>query len=166
MNVGGSLIVGTGDVVIPGTSDIKKDLYAFGAIRTDGTGGQLPVGKDVYSGGNSVANLDITGRLFVPDPATLTRTGVNVAANNIVQLDVPQVSPCPCEAERRVPIVDLVTFARDNNDNDLFVDDPATPGVNEAFDATQWSNPAVTVRPPSTWPAAATTSRASTRGRA
>jgi hypothetical protein len=140
MLVGGSLVVGSGELVLPGTSAVSVDVYGAGSIRTNGAGGQLPVGNDVYVGGAAVANLDVGGRLFKADTTTGI-TSVNVAPANIVSLAVPPVQPCPCDAEQRVPIRALVDFARTQNDNGVF-DDPNTP-ADESFNPDQWADPLV-----------------------
>ncbi len=142
MNVGGSFIVGNGDVVIPGTSEIAGDMYAFGNIQTDGTGGGLPVGNDVYLGGTTISNIEIpNGRLFINDIDATTRTNVIVDQANIFELAIPQVEVCPCSEDRRVPIAALIENARTTNDNGIF-DDPNTP-EDESFDANQWADPGV-----------------------
>ena len=134
MSVSGTMVIGTGDVAFPngGNNAVGGDLYAFGNASASG----VTIGHDAFVAG-TIRGFDVGNNLFMTDPSAGNITQTSVGAQTL-QLDIPQVAPCPCQPDQKLDIAGIVAFGATHNDNAV-LDDPATT-ADESLSPDVWAS--------------------------
>jgi hypothetical protein len=124
----GSCYVGGGGVEFGPSSSIKNNLYAYGDA-TERSNTNVTIERNAFVNGSVASSYTVNGDLYAPNA---TNAPANVGGSR-TDMDIPEQLPCPCAPDQLLRVDELVSWAKDHNDNG-----EAIPGG--SLDPGSWTN--------------------------